>query len=179
MTSFVRQFDFHDVIYHIQPCNVENRRHNVFTTIGRSKHTYRPVALLSCIGMLQERIVFKNMYNFPIENNLLYKYQSGFLPHHSTVFQLIDVFHNACQVLIKTCFLVLCSVMFQKLLISSCTMVFLCLRAISGIVHTHHSCGGKRGKIVWEPSFDHSQIPIITVLDTLTSNGYFRISLTK
>ena len=26
--------------------------------------TYRPVALLSCIGKLQERIVFKNMYNF-------------------------------------------------------------------------------------------------------------------
>ena len=39
---------------------------------------YRPVALLSCIGKLQERIVFKDMYNFLIENNLLYKYQSGF-----------------------------------------------------------------------------------------------------
>ena len=58
---------------------------------------YRPVALLSCIGKLQERIVFKNMYNFLIDNNLLYKYQSGFLPHHSTVFQLIDIFHNICQ----------------------------------------------------------------------------------
>ena len=58
---------------------------------------YRTVALLSCIGKLQERIVFINMYNFLIENNLLYKYQSGFLPHHSTVFQLIDIFHNICQ----------------------------------------------------------------------------------
>ena len=58
---------------------------------------YRPVALLSCIGKLQERIVFKNMYNFLLDNNLLYKYQSGFLPHHSTVFQLIDIFHNICQ----------------------------------------------------------------------------------
>ena len=47
---------------------------------------YRPVALLSCIGRLQERIVFKNMYNFLLDNNLLYKYQSGLLPHHSTVF---------------------------------------------------------------------------------------------
>ena len=35
---------------------------------------YRPVALLSCIGKLQERIVFKNMYNFLLDNNLLYKY---------------------------------------------------------------------------------------------------------
>ena len=37
------------------------------------------------------------MYNFLIENSLLYKYQSGCLPHHSTVFQLIDSFHNKCQ----------------------------------------------------------------------------------
>ena len=33
---------------------------------------YRTVALLSCIGKLQERIVFINMYNFLIENNLLW-----------------------------------------------------------------------------------------------------------
>ena len=58
---------------------------------------YRPVALLSCLGKLQERIVFKNLYNFLIDNNLLYKYQSGILPHHSTVFQLIDIYHNICQ----------------------------------------------------------------------------------
>ena len=37
------------------------------------------------------------MYTFFIDNNLLYKYQSGFLPHHSTVFQLSDIFHNICQ----------------------------------------------------------------------------------
>ena len=58
---------------------------------------YRPVALLSCIGKLQERIYFKNMYNFLIDNKLLYKYHSGFLPHHSTVFLLIDICHNICQ----------------------------------------------------------------------------------
>ena len=33
MTSFGRQFKFHDVIYHKPHCNVDNRRHNVvFTT---------------------------------------------------------------------------------------------------------------------------------------------------
>ena len=37
------------------------------------------------------------MYNFLIENNLLYTYKSGFLQHHSTVFQLIDIFHYICQ----------------------------------------------------------------------------------
>ena len=39
---------------------------------------YRPVALLSCIGKLQERIGFKNMYTFLIDNNLLYKHQIWF-----------------------------------------------------------------------------------------------------
>ena len=58
---------------------------------------FLPVALISCLGKLQERIVFKNLYNYFIDNNLLYKYQSGFLHYHSTVFQLIDIYHNICQ----------------------------------------------------------------------------------
>ena len=31
---------------------------------------YRPFALLSCIGKLQDWIVFKNMYTFLLDNNL-------------------------------------------------------------------------------------------------------------
>ena len=58
---------------------------------------YRPFALLSCIGKLQERIVFKKHVYFLLDNNLLYKYQSGFLSHHSTVFQLIDIVHHIHQ----------------------------------------------------------------------------------
>jgi len=58
---------------------------------------YRPVSLLSCCGKLFERLVFKNMYNYLLENSLLYKYQSGFLPNHSTTFQLIDIYHHICQ----------------------------------------------------------------------------------
>ena len=55
---------------------------------------YRPVALLSCLGKLQERICTF----FLIDNNLLYKYQSGFLPHYSTVLQLIDIYHDICHI---------------------------------------------------------------------------------
>ena len=57
---------------------------------------YRPVSLLSCCGKLLERI-FKHMYNFFLENSLLYKYQSGILPKHSTTFQLVDIYHHTCQ----------------------------------------------------------------------------------
>ena len=58
-------------------------------------------------------VFFKNMYNFLISNNLLYKYQSGFLPHHSTAIQLIDIFVLMyVKLLIIICLLVLCSMMF-------------------------------------------------------------------
>ena len=62
-----------------------------------SASNYRPISLLSCCGKLFERVVFKHMYNFFLDNNLLYKYQSGFLPNHSTTFQLVDIFHHICQ----------------------------------------------------------------------------------
>ena len=44
-----------------------------------------------------ERVVFKYLYNFFQINNLIYPYQSGFLPGHSTVYQLIDIYHQICQ----------------------------------------------------------------------------------
>ena len=58
---------------------------------------YRPVSLLSCCGKLFERIIFKYTFNYLLENNLIYKYQSGFLPNHSTIYQLIDIYHHICQ----------------------------------------------------------------------------------
>ena len=58
---------------------------------------YRPISLLSCIGKLMERLVYKHIYNHLIVNNLIYKNQSGFLSGHSTVYQLIDIFHQICQ----------------------------------------------------------------------------------
>ena len=58
---------------------------------------FRPVSVLNNIPKIQERIVFKHIYNFLMENDLLYKYQSGFLPNHSTTNQLIDIYHHICQ----------------------------------------------------------------------------------
>ena len=52
--------------------------------------------LTSNVGKSFERIVFKHMYNHILENKLLYKYYSGFLPGHSTVHHLIELVHNTC-----------------------------------------------------------------------------------
>ena len=40
-----------------------------------------------------ERVVYKHVYNHLIRNKLLYEYQSGFLPKHSTVHQLIELYN--------------------------------------------------------------------------------------
>ena len=61
---------------------------------------YRPVSLLRCCGKIFERIIFKHLYNFFIANDLIYKYQSGFLPQHSTTYQLIDIYHQNAKPLI-------------------------------------------------------------------------------
>ena len=58
---------------------------------------YRPVSLGSPLGKIMERIVVKNLYNHLYTNNLLYKYQSGFIPGHSTTFQLVDIYHHIYQ----------------------------------------------------------------------------------
>ena len=44
-----------------------------------------------------ERVVYKHLYNFFIDNNIIYKLQSGFLKGHSTVHQLIDIYHQVCS----------------------------------------------------------------------------------
>ena len=55
---------------------------------------YRPVALLSAVSKIFEKVVYKPVFNFLIENALLYKFQSGFLPGHATTHQLIELIHD-------------------------------------------------------------------------------------
>lgn len=71
---------------------------------------YRPVSLLSCVCKLFERIIFKHVYNFFHCNILFYKYQAGFLPGHSTVYQLIVTYHNIVKSIGdgKSCCIVFC-----------------------------------------------------------------------
>jgi hypothetical protein len=58
---------------------------------------YRPVSLLSCVSKIMERIIFKHVYNYFHCNDLFYRYQAGFLPGHSTVYQLLETYHNIVQ----------------------------------------------------------------------------------
>ena len=60
---------------------------------------YRPISLISCVGKTFERVVFKHVHNYLLSNSLIYKYQSGFLPGHSTVHHLIELVHQTCLAL--------------------------------------------------------------------------------
>jgi hypothetical protein len=57
------------------------------------------------VGKTFERVVFKHVSNYVLDNKLLCKYQSGFVPGCSTVHQLIEIFHKICISLDKKEFL--------------------------------------------------------------------------
>ena len=60
-------------------------------------NNYRPVSLLSSVGKIMERIIFKHVYNYFRENFVISAFQSGFLPGRSTVTQLLEVYHEFCK----------------------------------------------------------------------------------
>ena len=55
---------------------------------------YRPISLLPIFAKLFERLVFKNMYNYFKQNNLITKNQSGFTPGDSGTNQLLSLVHD-------------------------------------------------------------------------------------
>ncbi|KAK3087639.1 hypothetical protein FSP39_008683 [Pinctada imbricata] len=57
---------------------------------------YRPISLLSTVGKVFERCLFKYLHNYMLDNKLFYEFQSGFLPNHSTTYQLIELYHHIC-----------------------------------------------------------------------------------
>ena len=62
---------------------------------------YRLISLISCVGKSFERIVYKHICNHMNANSLLYGYQSGFLPGHSTVHNLIQLIYHTYLALEK------------------------------------------------------------------------------
>jgi hypothetical protein len=55
---------------------------------------YRSISLISCVGKVMERVVYKHVYNHLQSLKLIYEFQSGFLPKHSTVHQLLEMYNS-------------------------------------------------------------------------------------
>ena len=52
---------------------------------------YRPISLISIIGKVMERCVYKHIYNFLLENRIISSNQSGFTPGDSAINQLLYI----------------------------------------------------------------------------------------
>ena len=62
-------------------------------------NNYRPVSILSSPSKILEKIVFKHVYNYFRDNELLTKHQSGFQTGDSTVHQLSYLYHKFSEAL--------------------------------------------------------------------------------
>ena len=55
---------------------------------------YRPVSLLPICGKIFERLIFNELFNFLLENNLISSIQSGFKSADSCINQLLSITHE-------------------------------------------------------------------------------------
>ena len=55
---------------------------------------YRPISLLPILAKVFEKIVFKNLFNYLVSNNLITKNQSGFRPGDSCTNQLLSLVND-------------------------------------------------------------------------------------
>lgn len=60
-------------------------------------NNYRPVSLLSVVGKVMEKAIFKHLFNYFRDSNVIYKYQSGFLPGVGTTHHLVHLYHVIAQ----------------------------------------------------------------------------------
>ena len=58
---------------------------------------YRPISLISCVGKVMERIIYKPLFNHLHAYNLIFRNHLEFLLKLSTVYQLIDIFNQICK----------------------------------------------------------------------------------
>jgi hypothetical protein len=73
---FYEIFQLTDVLWNIL---VQNLIDIYITVCCLKVSNYRPISLLSCVGKTFERVVFKHVSNYFLDNKLLCKYQSGFV----------------------------------------------------------------------------------------------------
>ena len=52
---------------------------------------YRPISILNFFSKIFEKAMYKRLYGFLIQHNILYKYQFGFRQDHSTTLALIQI----------------------------------------------------------------------------------------
>jgi hypothetical protein len=70
-----------------------NKKTNLINYYPHRMINYRPISLISCVGKIMERVIYKYVFSHLQRNKLIYEYQSGFLPKYSTVHQLLEMYN--------------------------------------------------------------------------------------
>lgn len=52
---------------------------------------YRPISLISVLGKVMERCIYKHIHNYLVEHSIISSHQSGFTPGDSAINQLINI----------------------------------------------------------------------------------------
>ena len=78
---------------------LEKRKHCSYTQKGDKQilKNDRPVWLLLICQKIFERLIFNELFNFLLENNLIFSNQSGFKPGDSCINQLVSITHEICN----------------------------------------------------------------------------------
>ena len=64
----------------------------VFKKDNPSKvNNYRPISLISVLGKVMERCIYKHFYNILLKNSIITPHQSGFTPGDSAINQLLSL----------------------------------------------------------------------------------------
>ena len=58
---------------------------------------YRPISLLPICGKIFERLIYKELFTFLVDNNMIFLNHSGFSFGDSCVYQLIAITHEICN----------------------------------------------------------------------------------
>ena len=62
--------------------------------ITSDPNNYRPVSILPVVSKITEKVIFKQLYEYLTDNNLLAVSQHGFRLMHSTLTALLEVTNN-------------------------------------------------------------------------------------
>lgn len=123
---------------------------------------YRPVSLLSCVSKVFEKIIFKHVYNHLRDQNLLYKYQSGFIPGHSTNHQLVELYHNILSALDKK---LLTSVTFADISKAFDTVW------IKALLYKLEKYGIKGDLLSWFKNYLSNRTQCVTIKNAISQSG--------
>ena len=69
---------------------------------------YRPISILPSVSKIYEKVVFKRVYAFLDQHNIIYESQYGFRPKHSTIDAITEFGQKACNTLENKIFLYGC-----------------------------------------------------------------------